>query len=203
MEEKGRLFVISAPSGAGKTTLIREVLKRFDGLGYSVSHTTRSPRKGETQGKDYFFTDTDQFKAMIDTGVMLEWARVHGNYYGTSRAFVEDQLGAGKSLLLDIDVQGGRQIMESGLDPVSIFIMPPDLEVLEQRLVKRATDTAEVIQERLNNAKQEIAQKRFYDHIIVNDILETAVEALYEIFSGKISRQTNAGIEQEAVNGRR
>ncbi len=203
MVEKGRLFVSSAPSGAGKTTLIREVLNRFDCLAYSVSHTTRSPRKGEVQGRDYFFTDTDQFKAMIDTGVMLEWARVHGNYYGTSRAFVEEQLGAGKSLLLDIDVQGGRQIMESGLDPVSIFIMPPDLVVLEQRLVKRATDTMSVIQERLNNARQEIAQKQFYEYTIVNDVLENAVEALFDIFTNKISNPRVTGIEQEAINGRR
>ncbi len=203
MEKKGKLFVISAPSGAGKTTLIREVLKRFDNLAYSVSHTTRSPRKGEVNGQDYFFTDTDQFKAMIEAGLMLEWAKVHGNYYGTSKAFVEEQLKAGNNLLLDIDVQGGRQIMESNLDPVSIFIMPPDLEVLEQRLVKRATDTDDVIRERLNNAKQEIAQRQFYGHVIVNDVLEKAVEELSEIFARKISNPSVTGIEQEAVNGRR
>ncbi len=195
--------MISAPSGAGKTTLVREVLKGFDSLAYSISHTTRPSRKGELQGKDYFFTDTDQFKTMIDAGLMLEWAKVHGNYYGTSRAFVEERLMAGKHLLLDIDVQGGRQIMESGLDPVSIFIMPPDLKVLEQRLLKRDTDTLTVIQERLNNAKEEIAQKQFYDHIIVNDLLEKAVEDLFKVFAGIISNQPGPGIEQEAINGRR
>jgi len=178
----GRLFIVSAPSGAGKTTLISRVLARLDQLSYSVSHTTREPREGEVHGKDYFFTDKAQFQALIDTGQMLEWARVHDNFYGTSRPFVESCLEKGKSILLDIDVQGGRQIMDTDLQPVSVFIMPPSLEELEQRLRGRGTDSPEVIRKRLDNSKDEMAQRLFYDHVVVNDNLETAVEELCGIF---------------------
>ncbi len=171
----GKLFIVSAPSGAGKTTLINEFLKRFDHLEYSISHTTRPPRPGEVHGKDYFFTDKAQFMEMVASGQMLEWAQVHGNYYGTSRPFVQEQLAAGQSVLLDIDVQGGRQIMGFDLDAVSIFIMPPSLEVLEQRLRGRGTDDEAVIRTRLENAQEEIAQKLFYDHVVVNDVLDDAV----------------------------
>ena len=186
METKGRLFIVSAPSGAGKTTLVGQVLKRFDNLAYSVSHTTRPPREGEVHGRDYFFTDTDEFQAMIDNGLMLEWAEVHGNFYGTSRSFVESRIEAGESILLDIDVQGGRQVMELDLDPVSIFIMPPSLDVLEQRLRGRGTDGPEVIRKRLDNAAGEMAQRSFYDHVVVNDRLEEAVEALCGIFGSAL-----------------
>jgi len=183
-----KLFIVSAPSGAGKTTLIKEFLKRFDNLVYSISHTTRSPRQGEVYGKDYFFTDKAQFMEMVESGQMLEWAQVHGNCYGTSRSFVQEQLAAGQSVLLDIDVQGGRQIMDFDLDSVSIFIMPPSLEVLEQRLRGRGTDTEEVIRTRLENAKGEIAQKSFYAHVVVNDVLDEAVAEFIAI------------VEQETAN---
>jgi len=175
--------VVSAPSGAGKTTLVREVLNRFDGVSYSVSHTTRPPRTGEVDGKDYFFTDTDTFKALIDDGRMLEWAKVHNNFYGTSKAFVEEQLALGKSIILDIDVQGGRQIMDKNLALISIFIMPPSLEILAERLSGRGTDSEDVIQTRLDNAKEEMAQRSFYDHVVVNDDLDTAVEEICSIFA--------------------
>jgi guanylate kinase len=183
MAEQGTLFVVSAPSGAGKTTLVREVLNRFSQLSYSVSHTTRPPRAGEVDGKDYFFTDPEAFQALIDDGQMLEWARVHNNFYGTSKAFVEDRLGEGNSIILDIDVQGGRQIMETDLDLVSVFIMPPSLEILEKRLTGRGTDSEDVIQTRLDNARQEMEQRSFYDHVVVNDDLETAVEEICTIFA--------------------
>ncbi len=176
-----KLFIVSAPSGAGKTTLVKELLKRFDDIVYSISHTTRTPRQGEVHGKDYFFTDKAQFMEMVESGQMLEWAQVHGNCYGTSGPFVQEQLTAGQSVLLDIDVQGGRQIMDFGLDSVSIFIMPPSLEVLEQRLRGRGTDTEEVIRTRLENAKGEIAQKSFYTHVVVNDMLDEAVAELIAI----------------------
>ena len=162
--------------------MIREVLARFGELSYSISHTTRPPRKGETHGKDYFFTDEDRFRDLIDDGLMLEWARVHENYYGTSRAFVEESLEKGKSIILDIDVQGGRQIMDSGLALVSVFIMPPSLEVLEKRLTARNTDSEEVIRKRLDNARDEMEQRSFYDHVVVNDLLDEAVETLCRIF---------------------
>ena len=183
MAEQGKLFVVSAPSGAGKTTLVREVLNRFGRLSYSVSHTTRPPRTGEVAGRDYFFTAPDAFQAMIDGDRMLEWAKVHGNFYGTSKAFVEEQLARGNSIILDIDVQGGRQIMEKELDLVSLFIMPPSLDVLEQRLVGRKTDSDDVIRTRLDNAREEMAQRSFYDHVVVNDDLQTAVEEICGIFA--------------------
>ena len=176
-----KLFIVSAPSGAGKTTLIKELLKRSPDLVYSISHTTRPPRKGEVHGIDYFFTDKAQFMEMVESGQMLEWAQVHGNCYGTSARFVEEQLAQGQSVLLDIDVQGGRQIMAFGLDSVSIFIMARSLDVLEQRLRGRGTDTEEVIRTRLENAKGEIAQKSFYTHVVVNDVLDEAVTELIAI----------------------
>lgn len=178
--------MVSAPSGAGKTTLVREVLDRFAGLSYSVSHTTRPPRTGEIHGKDYFFTAPESFQALIDTDQMLEWAKVHGNFYGTSRSFVEEQLAKGNSIILDIDVQGGRQIMDRGMDLVSLFIMPPSLEVLEERLSGRGTDSEAVIRTRLANAREEISQKSFYDHVVVNDRLEQAIEDICAIFAGEL-----------------
>lgn len=182
-----KLFIFSAPSGTGKTTLVKELLGRFDNLVFSISHTTRKPRSGEVHGKDYFFTDKAQFMDMVASGQMLEWAQVHDNCYGTSKIFVQEQLAAGKSVLLDIDVQGGRQIMDSGLDPVSVFIMPPSLEVLEQRLRGRGTDAEDVILKRLENAKTEVAQKSFYTHVVVNDVLADAVAELIAIVEQETS----------------
>ena len=176
-----KLFIVSAPSGAGKTTLVKALLKRFDSLVYSISHTTRPPRQGEVHGKDYFFTDQDRFTQMAESGQMLEWAQVHGNCYGTARSFVQEQLAAGRSVVLDIDVQGGCLVMASGLNPVSIFIMPPSLEVLEQRLRGRGTDAEQVIIKRLENSKNEIAHKSFYAHVVFNDVLDEAVAQLINI----------------------
>ncbi|MCF8092292.1 MAG: guanylate kinase [Desulfotignum sp.] len=187
MARHGRLFVISAPSGAGKTTLIRQVTARFPGVSYSVSHTTRPPRPGEIDGKDYFFISRDRFEQMIQAGEWLEWACVHGNWYGTSRAFVQKQLEAGKNLLLDIDVQGARQIMASGLDTVSVFIMPPSLEVLRQRLENRGTDSERTIALRLENARQEIIWKHLYHHVLVNDDLDTTAAQLCTIFAQEMT----------------
>ena len=182
MAGKGKLFVVSAPSGAGKTTLIRQVLKRFKTLSYSVSHTTRPPRGNEKEGLDYFFISPAEFEEKISKGDWLEWARVHDNYYGTSRSFVEDCLQQGKSLLLDIDVQGAVQIMASGLNPISVFILPPSFEALSQRLLNRGTDSKEVIEKRLINAKAEMAQKDRYQYVVVNDDLDTALKDLCSIF---------------------
>jgi len=181
MTGKGKLFVVSAPSGAGKTTLIRQILKRFKTLFYSVSHTTRAPRNNEAEGRDYFFISPAEFEEKISQGLWLEWAKVHDNYYGTSRPFVESCLDSGKSLLLDIDVQGATQIMASGLNPVSIFIMAPSFEVLSRRLFSRGTDSKEVIEKRLVNAKAEIAQKDRYQYVVVNDDLDEAVKELCSI----------------------
>ena len=178
----GKLFVISAPSGAGKTTLVRKVLSRFRSLSYSVSHTTRSPRKNEQNGFDYFFISLEEFEKKINLNLWLEWAKVHDNYYGTSRQFVRNCLEKGQSLLLDIDIQGAKQIMGSDLDLVSIFIIPPSFEVLSQRLENRGTDSREVIAKRLKNAKLEMTQKDLYQYVVANDDLDEAVEELCSIF---------------------
>jgi len=188
MKEKARVFVISAPSGAGKTTLVRQVLEQFPHLSYSISHTTRKPRKGEIHGKDYFFTDKKGFQTLIDQDQWIEWAQVYGNFYGTSKIFVEEKLTAGDSLLLDLDVQGAKQVMAAGFALVSIFIMPPSIEVLQQRLESRGTDSKQVILQRMENAAKEIQERSLYDYVINNDDLDQAIVDLYAIFK----RETGA-----------
>ena len=182
----GRLFVVSAPSGAGKTTLIGHVLNRFRQLSYSISHTTRQPREKEIDGQDYFFISKDAFKEKIASNQMLEWAKVHDNYYGTSKQFVEATLKKGGSLLLDIDVQGAAQILSSDFDPVTIFIMPPSFDALEKRLRQRGTDSKKVIATRLANARTEMKSKDKYQYILVNDDLDEAIENLASIFQNEM-----------------
>jgi guanylate kinase len=188
MAGKGKLFIVSAPSGAGKTTLVREALQQFPGLSYSVSHTTRPPRGDEKEGFDYFFISPAEFEEKITRGDWLEWARVHDNYYGTSRSFVEDCLLRGKSLLLDIDVQGAIQIMASGLNPVSVFILPPSFETLSRRLFSRGTDSKEVIERRLINARAEMDQKDRYRYVVVNDDLDRAKKEFCSIFKKEMGQ---------------
>lgn len=187
MAGNGKLFVISAPSGTGKTTLVKKVLKRFRDLSYSVSHTTRSPRKNEEEGLDYFFISPLKFQKKIDQDHLLEWAKVHDNFYGTSKKFVNERLGNGQSLILDIDVQGAKQVMASSLDPVTIFILPPSFEVLSQRLEKRGTDSKEVIARRLGNAKKEMENKKLYQYTIINDELDEAAKELCLIFKKEMA----------------
>ena len=177
----GHLFIVAAPSGAGKTTLRREVLKRFSDMLYSVSYTTRPLRKGEQEGVDYHFITTAEFENGIPAGKWAEWALVHGNYYGTSADFLDKGLSKGRDILLDIDVQGTRQILEHYPGSVAIFILPPSLEVLQQRLIARGTDSAESIAVRLQNAKKEMAQQGLYQHTIVNDELSKAISELVSI----------------------
>ncbi|MGD8723467.1 MAG: guanylate kinase [Desulfobacterales bacterium] len=178
------LFIISAPSGAGKTTLCREVHRQFPQMLYSVSYTSRKPRSGERDGIDYHFIDTDEFKRRIDAGRWAEWALVHGNYYGTSADFLDEGLQAGKDILLDLDVQGTRQLLKRYTECVAIFIRPPSLEVLRQRLEKRGTDSAESIAVRLKNAEKEMAQQDLYRHVIVNDQLSAALKELISVVEG-------------------
>ena len=182
VKKRGVLFVISAPSGAGKSTLCRAVRDRFADLVYSVSYTTRSPRSGEQNGKDYHFITKDEFEKGIAHNRWAEWAEVHGYYYGTSADFLNQVLSAGRDILLDIDIQGTRKIRQRYPDGVTIFIMPPSLETLKSRLQSRGTDSPEVIAVRLKNADEEMAQKDLYHHIIINDRLTDAIAELIVIF---------------------
>jgi guanylate kinase len=175
------LFIISAPSGAGKTTLCQALLKKFPDFVYSISYTTRSPRENEENGKDYFFIKKEAFEEKLKQDYWAEWANVHGYFYGTSRDFLDYYLFRGRNILLDIDVQGTRQILEYYPNSVTIFVMPPSLEVLRERLESRATDSMEVIERRLKDAEKEIEQRHVYRHVIVNDKLNETVDRLISL----------------------
>ena len=177
----GHLFILSAPSGAGKTTLCQAILDRFYDMLYSVSYTTRKPRGGEADGVAYHFIAANDFEKGIKDGRWAEWAEVHGHYYGTSAEFLDNGLASGSDILLDIDVQGTIQILERYPDSITVFILPPSLEVLQRRLRERGTDSSEAIARRLHNARKEIANKDLYRHVVVNDKLEDAVDKLAQI----------------------
>ncbi|MCB2166899.1 MAG: guanylate kinase [Deltaproteobacteria bacterium] len=180
----GHLFIVSAPSGAGKSTLCRILTERLPALRYSISTTTRSPREGEVDGVDYFFTDVETFKAGIQANQWAEWAHVHGNYYGTSAVFIDAERAAGHDVLLDIDVQGTVQLCAKYPDAITIFIMPPSSDVLRQRLEQRGADPPDIIDKRMANARREMAQHGVYRHTVINDRLETAAETLVSIVRG-------------------
>jgi guanylate kinase len=185
----GQLFIVSAPSGAGKTTILKRLMGELPGLVFSVSHTTRPPRPGEIDGRDYHFVGREAFDRLRSDGDLLEWAEVHGNLYGTSRGAVIDRLAAGHDVILDIDVQGAAQVCRhSELRAISIFIMPPSLAELERRLAGRETDEAEVIRRRLANAVRELAECGRYDHLVVNDRLDEAVEMVGAVILAARSR---------------
>ncbi len=183
--ERGLLIVISAPSGTGKTTLTRMLLKEFPNIEFSISFTTRKPRPGEVNGKDYWFISREEFLKRIEEGDFLEWAEVYGNLYGTSKSQVLKALNEGKDVLLDIDTQGALQVKENFPEAVLIFILPPSLEELERRLRNRGTDPEEVIEKRLKVAREEIKRAKFYDYIVVNDVLEVAYNKLKSIISAE------------------
>ena len=178
----GALIVISAPSGCGKTTIIRKVMQKLESLLFSVSHTTRSPREGEVDGQHYYFTDNKTFEQIRDTAPsgFLEWARVHNNYYGTSRNEVEKLLDSGNDVLLDIDVQGAKQVIQT-TDALTVFIAPPSLEELERRLRGRGSEEEDMLAVRLENARIEMGQADMYEYFIVNDVLDDAVDSLCSI----------------------
>jgi guanylate kinase len=178
---RANLYIVSAPSGSGKTTLLHNLLKTFQDLKFSVSHTTRQPRAGERDGVDYFFTDPTKFLAMVDRGEFLEWAEYYGQLYGTSRAFVEQQLTSGCDVILDIDVQGARQVKTRIEEAISVFILPPSFIELERRLRSRRLESDEAIHRRLEIAKGEIPYYRDYDYIVVNDILDNSIQTLEAI----------------------
>ena len=181
MSNSANLYIISAPSGAGKTTICRAALDRLQDMTYSVSYTTRSPRKGEQDGVDYNFILIEDFKKGIENGRWAEWAEVYGNYYGTSAEFLDNCLASGNDILLDIDVQGTIQILKQYPDSVTVFILPPSLDTLRARLESRGTDNREVIAKRLVNARKEMAKKDIYRHVVVNDQLAEAIAKLISI----------------------
>ena len=175
---KGCLFIVAAPSGAGKTTLVRELLARDPAVKLSVSWTTRPPRAGERDGIDYHFVSRDAFMRMREAGDFIESAEVHGNLYGTSRAWIEGEMAAGRDILLEIDWQGAQQVRRGFREAVGIFILPPSVDDLERRLIGRGLDSAEVIARRLDNARAEMKHVGSFDYVIINKELHAAVDEL-------------------------
>ena len=178
---RGLLFILSAPSGAGKTTIRNALCSRFPEAKYSVSYTTRSPRIGEKPGRDYHFIDKPQFEAGIEADRWAEWAVVHGNYYGTSGEFIDHWLARGNDILLDIDVQGTVKILKRYPQAVTIFILPPSMDVLRHRLESRGTDSQAEIERRLSAAEKEMMEKSRYRHLVINDDLPSAIDELASI----------------------
>ena len=179
-----KVFVVSAPSGAGKTTIIHQAIARNPNIFLSVSHTSRVPRKSEREGLDYYFVSAEVFRQKISRNEFLEWAEVHGNYYGTSLAEIKKLIAEGKVVILDIDVQGAQQVRKKHeIDPVYIFIEPPSLEELKRRLYERDSETEESLQKRIENAEREMQFKDEYDYVIMNDQLEKAVVEFSDIIN--------------------
>ena len=188
MNQEGLLIVISAPSGAGKTTLCNGLVSRFPALQESVSYTTRQPRAGEQNGVDYHFVSVEQFKQMVAENGFAEWAEVHGNFYGTAFATLEQARLNGVDILLDIDCQGARILKDRGVNGLFVFVLPPSMAELRRRLEFRSSDAREVIERRITRATEEIREARWYDYIVVNDRLEEAQDALASIVTA--ARQT-------------
>jgi guanylate kinase len=190
----GLVFILSAPSGAGKTTLIRKVMAEVSGLRFSVSFTTRPPRAGEVEGKDYHFVSPSFFMEMVRKGEFLEWAEVLGNYYGTKLPDLDRLSAEGKDLILDIDIQGARRVLAQMNHAIAIFVLPPSPEALRERLVGRGLDSPEVIERRLANAKKEIEEAHRYRYVIVNERLEEAAATLKAVIVAERCRRDKESI---------
>jgi len=182
---RGNLFVVSAPSGAGKTTLLRRLAETRPGTVFSVSFTTRKPRPGEIDGRDYSFVGEEEFRRMAREGAFAEWAEVHGNLYGTSRQRLEEMLEKGLDVLHDVDVQGARQMRKVYPEAVYIFVLPPSMDALRQRLRGRGSDPEEAVARRLRKAAVEIREYESYNYVIVNDVLEAALRELESIVTAR------------------
>ncbi len=185
---RGLLFVISAPSGTGKTTLVERLVQILPNLRMSRSYTSRAMRAGEREGVDYHFIARPDFEGMIAENAFVEWADVFGNFYGTAAADVEGMLAGGQDVVLVIDVQGARQVRQRGTDHTAVFVMPPSFQVLERRLRGRSTDPEAALQRRLETARAEVSSYREYDYVVVNDDLESTVVRLQEIIAAERSR---------------
>lgn len=184
----GTLYVFSAPSGAGKTTLVKALLEQTGDIGVSVSHTTRAPREGESNGKDYNFVSQDDFKGLIEQSAFLEHAQVFDNFYGTSQIWVEQELDAGRDVILEIDWQGANQIRQQMPDMVSVFILPPSREELLKRLTGRGTDSQEIIDRRMQDAESEMSHYGEFDYLIINDDFDLALQELRSIVLARRQR---------------
>ncbi|TAN48181.1 MAG: guanylate kinase [Methylococcaceae bacterium] len=195
---KGNLFVVSAPSGAGKTSLVKRLRAELDGLAVSVSHTTRAQRPGEVHGQDYFFIGRETFERMIGEAAFLEHARVFDNYYGTAQSSVETALLRGEDVVLEIDWQGARQVRHLLPDCLSVFILPPSLATLSQRLQGRGQDSADVIQRRMSDAIAEMSHYAEYDYLLVNDDFEVALRELKSIIIATRLREPR---QSDALSG--
>jgi len=196
--QKGNLFILSAPSGAGKSTLYKALLKQDEQVRISVSHTTRAPREGEEDGREYFFTDPESFLDMIAEDAFFEHAQVFDNYYGTSKVSIFNMLEQGLDVILEIDWQGARQVRNLYPDAIGIFILPPSLKSLEERLTNRATDTDEVIQRRMSKAVDEMSHYDEYDFVIINDDFDEALSQMASVF--KAMRTKTPLIQQKHGN---
>jgi guanylate kinase len=194
---KPLIYIISAPSGSGKSTLVNELLKKVSDLEFSISYTTRAPRGSETNGRQYYFVSRAEFEKMIQEGAFLEHAEVFGNYYGTARRFLRQAEQHGRDLLLDIDVQGAKQIQDKLPEAVSIFILPPDRKTLEERLRKRSEDREEVIRRRLVTATHEIENYQRYNYILVNDQLEDSIKLLRAVVRGERLLRAGRALSEE------
>jgi guanylate kinase len=199
VEGRGLLFIVSAPSGTGKTTLVERAVRCVPRLRMSRSYTSRPARVGEKDGVDYNFISRERFEAMVQAGAFLEWADVFGSYYGTSAVDTESVLAAGDDLVLVIDVQGARQVRSRGIETVSIFVLPPSADILEQRLRGRSKDSEEQIQRRLAVARREVDEYNRYEYVVINDEVEPAVDRLRAIIMAERARVTPMRREAERI----
>ena len=185
MSQQGILLVVSGFSGAGKGTLMKALLEKYKNYALSISATTRSPRAGEVHGREYFFQTKEEFEEMIARDALIEHACYVGNYYGTPRAYVEEQLAAGKDVILEIEIQGALKIKERYPDAVLLFVSPPSAEELKKRLLGRGTESLEVVEDRLSRAAEEAVGIEKYDYFVINDVIETCVERVHQIMQSE------------------